>query len=331
MYQAEKSRYEKMHYNRCGKSGLKLPEVSLGLWHNFGDTGNFETMKQMCFTAFDNGITHFDLANNYGPEPGSAEKNFGRILKEEMAAYRDEMIISTKAGYLMWDGPYGDFGSRKYMLASLDQSLKRMGLEYVDIFYHHRMDPKTPLEESMGALDTAVKSGKALYAGISNYDGETMKKACAILKDLNCPFVINQNRYSIFDRTIEENGLKAAAREEGKGIIAFSPLAQGMLTDRYLNGIPQDSRIRTDGRFLQEKTVQTKMQKIQQLNEIAKERGESLAQMALKWVRKDENVTSVLIGASKPEQILENLKVLESAAFTKEELEKIDDIVLKEN
>ena len=331
MYQAEKNRYETMNYNRCGKSGLKLPEVSLGLWHNFGDTGNFETMKQMCFTAFDNGITHFDLANNYGPEPGSAEKNFGRILKKEMKAHRDEMIISTKAGYLMWDGPYGAFGSRKYMLASLDQSLKRMGLEYVDIFYHHRMDPETPLEESMGALDTAVKSGKALYAGISNYDGETMKKACAILKDLNCPFVINQNRYSIFDRTIEENGLKAAAREEGKGIIAFSPLAQGMLTDRYLNGIPQDSRIRTDGRFLQEKTVQAKMQKIQQLNEIAKERGESLAQMALKWVRKDEDVTSVLIGASKPEQILENLKVLESAAFTKEELEKIDEIVLKEN
>ena len=331
MYQAEKNRYETMNYNRCGKSGLKLPEVSLGLWHNFGDTGNFETMKQMCFTAFDNGITHFDLANNYGPEPGSAEKNFGRILKKEMKAHRDEMIISTKAGYLMWDGPYGDFGSRKYMLASLDQSLKRMGLEYVDIFYHHRMDPETPLEESMGALDTAVKSGKALYAGIYNYDGETMKKACAILKDLNCPFVINQNRYSIFDRTIEENGLKAAAREEGKGIIAFSPLAQGMLTDRYLNGIPQDSRIRTDGRFLQEKTVQAKMQKIQQLNEIAKERGESLAQMALKWVRKDEDVTSVLIGASKPEQILENLKVLESAAFTKEELEKIDEIVLKEN
>ena len=331
MYQAEKNRYETMNYNRCGKSGLKLPEVSLGLWHNFGDTGNFETMKQMCFTAFDNGITHFDLANNYGPEPGSAEKNFGRILKKEMKAHRDEMIISTKAGYLMWDGPYGDFGSRKYMLASLDQSLKRMGLEYVDIFYHHRMDPETPLEELMEALDTAVKSGKALYAGISNYDGETMKKACAILKDLNCPFVINQNRYSIFDRTIEENGLKAAAREEGKGIIAFSPLAQGMLTDRYLNGIPQDSRIRTDGRFLQEKTVQAKMQKIQQLNEIAKERGESLAQMALKWVRKDEDVTSVLIGASKPEQILENLKVLESAAFTKEELEKIDEIVLKEN
>lgn len=331
MYQAEKNRYEKMNYNRCGKSGLKLPEVSLGLWHNFGDTGNFETMKQMCFTAFDNGITHFDLANNYGPEPGSAEKNFGRILKEEMAAYRDEMIISTKAGYLMWDGPYGEWGSRKYMLASLDQSLKRMGLEYVDIFYHHRMDPETPLEETMGALDTAVKSGKALYAGISNYDGETMKKACAILKDLNCPFVINQNRYSIFDRTIEENGLKAAAREEGKGIIAFSPLAQGMLTDRYLNGIPQDSRIYTDGRFLQENIVQAKMQKIQQLNEIAKERGESLAQMALKWVRKDEDVTSVLVGASKPEQILENLKMLQSAEFSEEELKKIDEIVLKEN
>ena len=330
-YHADEERYNRMKYHRCGKSGLKLPAVSLGLWHNFGTMDDFETMRQMCFTAFDLGITHFDLANNYGPEPGSAEKNFGRILKKEMKAHRDEMIISTKAGYLMWDGPYGDFGSRKYMLASLDQSLKRMGLEYVDIFYHHRMDPETPLEESMGALDTAVKSGKALYAGISNYDGETMKKACAILKDLNCPFVINQNRYSIFDRTIEENGLKAAAREEGKGIIAFSPLAQGMLTDRYLNGIPQDSRIRTDGRFLQEKTVQAKMQKIQQLNEIAKERGESLAQMALKWVRKDEDVTSVLIGASKPEQILENLKVLESAAFTKEELEKIDEIVLKEN
>lgn len=331
VYQAEKNRYEKMNYNRCGKSGLKLPEVSLGLWHNFGDTGNFETMKRMCFTAFDHGITHFDLANNYGPEPGSAEINFGRILNGEMSAYRDEMIISTKAGYLMWDGPYGEWGSRKYMLASLDQSLRRMGLEYVDIFYHHRMDPETPLEESMGALDTAVKSGKALYAGISNYDGETMEKACAILKALNCPFVINQNRYSIFDRTIEENGLKTAAREAGKGIIAFSPLAQGMLTDRYLNGIPRDSRIRTDGRFLQEETVKEKIQKIQQLNEIAKERGESLAQMALKWVRKDEDVTSVLIGASKPEQILENLKVLESAEFTKEELEKIDDIVLKEN
>ena len=330
-YHADEERYNRMKVHRWGKSGLKLPAVSLGLWHNFGTMDDFETMRQMCFTAFDLGITHFDLANNYGPEPGSAEKNFGRILKKEMKAHRDEMIISTKAGYLMWDGPYGDFGSRKYMLASLDQSLKRMGLEYVDIFYHHRMDPETPLEESMGALDTAVKSGKALYAGISNYDGETMKKACAILKDLNCPFVINQNRYSIFDRTIEENGLKAAAREEGKGIIAFSPLAQGMLTDRYLNGIPQDSRIRTDGRFLQEKTVQAKMQKIQQLNEIAKERGESLAQMALKWVRKDEDVTSVLIGASKPEQILENLKVLESAAFTKEELEKIDEIVLKEN
>ena len=331
VYQACDTRYQAMEYRRCGHSGLKLPAISLGLWHNFGDETRVETSRQMLLHAFDLGITHFDLANNYGPPPGSAESNFGRILKESLLPYRDELIISTKAGYTMWDGPYGDWGSRKYLVASLNQSLKRMGLEYVDIFYHHRMDPETPLEESMGALDTAVKSGKALYAGISNYDGETMKKACAILKDLNCPFVINQNRYSIFDRTIEENGLKAAAREEGKGIIAFSPLAQGMLTDRYLNGIPQDSRIRTDGRFLQEKTVQAKMQKIQQLNEIAKERGESLAQMALKWVRKDEDVTSVLIGASKPEQILENLKVLESAAFTKEELEKIDEIVLKEN
>ena len=331
MYQADKKRYEGMKYNRCGKSGLKLPEVSLGLWHNFGDTGNFENMKRMCFTAFDHGITHFDVANNYGPEPGSAEVHLGRILKEEMGAYRDELIISTKAGYLMWDGPYGDWGSRKYVLASLDQSLKRMSLEYVDIFYHHRMDPETPLEETMGALDTAVKSGKALYAGISNYDGETMKKACAILKELKCPFVINQNRYSIFDRTIEKNGLKAAAREEGKGIIAFSPLAQGMLTDRYLKGIPSDSRICTDGRFLQEQTVETILQMIHKLIEIAKERGESLAQMALKWVRKDDDVTSVLIGASKPEQILENLKVIESAAFTEEELKRIDEIALREN
>lgn len=320
-----------MEYNRCGRSGLLLPKISLGLWHNFGDASDYENMRQLCFTAFDNGITQFDLANNYGPAYGSAEKNFGRILKEDLMPYRDELIITTKAGFDMWEGPYGNWGSRKYLLASLDQSLKRMGLDYVDIFYHHRMDPETPLEETMGALDTAVKSGKALYAGISNYDGETMKKACAILKELKCPFVINQNRYSIFDRTIEKNGLKAAAREEGKGIIAFSPLAQGMLTDRYLKGIPSDSRICTDGRFLQEQTVEANIQKIQQLNEIAKERGESLAQMALKWVRKDEDVTSVLIGASRPEQILENLKVLTSADFTEEELKRIDEIALREN
>lgn len=330
MYSADNRRYEKMVYCRSGKSGLKLPTVSLGLWHNFGDTASYENMERLCFTAFDHGITHFDLANNYGPQPGSAEKNFGRIFKENFLPYRDEMIISTKAGYTMWDGPYGDWGSRKYLLASLDQSLKRMGLEYVDIFYHHRMDPETPLEETMGALDQAVKSGKALYAGISNYDGETLKKACRILEDLKCPFVINQNRYSIFDRTIEKNGLKEAAQKEGKGIIAFSPLAQGMLTNRYLNGIPSDSRMMTDGRFLKAgQLTEEKVQQIRDLNEIARERGESLAQMALKWVMKDDVVTSVLVGASKPEQILDNLKVMEGTGFSEEELQKIDEITFR--
>ena len=327
MYTASKERYQTMEYNRCGESGLMLPKVSLGLWHNFGDTANFQNMKQLCFTAFDNGITQFDLANNYGPEYGSAERNFGKILKEELHNYRDELIITTKAGYDMWEGPYGNWGSRKYLLASLDQSLKRMGLEYVDIFYHHRMDPNTPLEETMGALDQAVKSGKALYAGISNYDGETMKRAAAIMRELHCPFVINQNRYSIFDRTIEQNGLKQAAQEEGKGIIAFSPLAQGMLTDRYLNGIPADSRVNTDGRFLKkEQLTDSKIHQIQALNDLAKQRGESLAQMALKWVLKDDVVTSVLIGASRPQQILDNIKVIESAGFTEEELRLIDEI-----
>ena len=327
MYQAKETRYDKMVYNRCGNSGLKLPEVSLGFWHNFGDTGVYENMRQTVFTAFDNGITHFDLANNYGPEYGSAEANLGKLLKENFTAYRDELIISTKAGYDMWKGPYGDWGSRKYLLASLDQSLERLGLEYVDIFYHHRMDPNTPLEETMGALDQAVKSGKALYAGISNYDGETMKRAAAIMRELHCPFVINQNRYSIFDRTIEQNGLKQAAQEEGKGIIAFSPLAQGMLTDRYLNGIPADSRVNTDGRFLKkEQLTDSKIHQIRALNEIAKQRGESLAQMALKWVLKDDVVTSVLIGASRPQQILDNIKVIESAGFTEEELSLIDEV-----
>ena len=323
MYTANEKRYETMPYNRCGNSGLKLPMVSLGFWHNFGDTSVYENMKQMCFTAFDNGITHFDLANNYGPEAGSAEKNLGLILKENFAPYRDELIISTKAGYGMWPGPYGDWGSRKYLLSSLDQSLTRMGLDYVDIFYHHRMDPNTPLEETMGALDQAVKSGKALYAGLSNYDGATMKKACAILADLKCPFVINQNSYNIFNRTIENNGLKEAARELGKGIISFSPLSQGMLTDRYLNGIPSDSRIMTDGRFLhKEQLTAEKLDSIRKLNNLASERGESLAGMALKWVLKDSDVTSVLIGASKPSQILENLKVIQSAEFTSEELDR---------
>ena len=328
MYHASKQRYEQMKYNRCGKSGLMLPEVSLGLWHNFGDYNDFDNMRAMCFTAFDNGITHFDLANNYGPEPGSAESNFGRILADDLGTFRDELIISTKAGYGMWPGPYGDWGSRKYLIASLDQSLKRMGLDYVDIFYHHRMDPNTPLEETMGALHQIVLSGKALYVGISNYDGETMKKAAQILSDLNCPFVINQNSYNIFNREIEHNGLKKASAEAGKGIICFSPLAQGMLTNRYIDGIPADSRIKTSGVFLQEKQVYENLDKIKKLNTLALERGESLAQLALKWVMKDSDITSVLIGASKPEQILDNLRILEGTGLSAEELKLIDEISL---
>ena len=327
MYQASDKRYSSMQYNRCGKSGLMLPAVSLGLWHNFGDTASYENMKQLCFTAFDNGITHFDLANNYGPAPGSAEKNFGSILKDGLSAYRDELLISTKAGYEMWDGPYGNWGSRKYLLASLDQSLRRMGLDYVDIFYHHRMDPDTPLEETMGALAQAVKSGKALYAGLSNYDGATLEKACTILDSLHCPFVINQNRYSIFDRSIEQNGLKDTAQRLNKGIICFSPLAQGMLTNRYLNGIPQDSRIRTDGRFLQENALtDERLAQIRSLNEIAQQRGQTLAEMALAWILRDGVVTSVLIGASKPSQILDNIGALKNTSFSAEELAKIDSI-----
>lgn len=331
MYQASNERYETMKYFKCGNSGLKLPGVSLGLWHNYGENASYENMKNMIFTAFDNGITHFDLANNYGPEPGRAEINFGHILKENLLQYRDEMIISTKAGYLMWSGPYGDWGSRKYLLASLDQSLKRMGLDYVDIFYHHRMDPDTPLEETMGALAHAVNSGKALYVGLSNYDGETLEKATAILNDLKCPFIINQNRYSIFDRTIENNGLKETAQKLQKGIIAFSPLAQGLLTNRYLNGIPEDSRVKTDGRFLNEGAITLeKIEKVRQLNELAVQRGQTLAEMALSWVLKDKIVTSVLIGASKSEQILDNIKALENISFTEEELRKIDEISMSE-
>lgn len=329
MYNASEKRYENMAYNRCGNSGLKLPAVSLGLWHNFGDTSSYETMKQICFTAFDNGITHFDLANNYGPEPGSAEKNFGRILKEDLGQYRDELIISTKAGYDMWPGPYGNWGSRKYLLASLDQSLERMGLEYVDIFYHHRMDPETPLEETMGALAQAVTSGKALYVGLSNYDGENLERATAILEDLRCPFIINQNRYSIFDRTIENNGLKETAARLGKGIIAFSPLAQGLLTNRYLNGIPEDSRIMTDGRFLKKEALtEERLQQIRNLNGIAAGRGQTLAEMALSWVLRDGIVTSVLVGASRPGQVLDDIRAIQNIEFTQEELAKIDSVIL---
>lgn len=327
MYTANENRYDKMQYNRCGNSGLKLPAVSLGLWHNFGDTGNFENMKDMCHTAFDNGITHFDLANNYGPKDGSAESNFGKILKEDMGAYRDEMIISTKAGYYMWPGPYGDWGSRKYLIASLDQSLKRMGLEYVDIFYHHRPDPETPLEETMEALAQIVRSGKALYAGLSNYDGERLERATKILTELHVPFVINQNRYNIFDRTIEKNGLKEKAKELNKGIICFSPLEQGLLSDRYLKGIPEDSRVRTDGRFLKENRInEDVLTKVRALNDIAAKRGQTLAEMALAWILKDGYVTSVLVGASRPSQILDNIKAIENISFSEDELTEIDSI-----
>ena len=325
MYVPDRHRYENMIYNRCGESGLKLPAISLGLWHNFGDTSPYANMKELCFTAFDNGITHFDLANNYGPEPGSAEINFGRILREELMPYRDELIISTKAGYTMWEGPYGDWGSKKYLTASLDASLKRMGLDYVDIFYHHRPDPETPLDETMGALAQAVRSGKALYVGLSNYDGELMKRACEILTDLHCPFVINQNRYSIFDRTIENNGLKRESVNLRRGIIAFSPLAQGMLTDRYLNGIPEDSRIKKDGRFLKESALtEDKLESIRGLAAVAETRGQTLAEMALAWILRDGAVTSVLIGASKPSQITDNIKAIENTHFSAEELRSID-------
>lgn len=326
-YLANNLRYDSIEYRKCGESGLKLPAVSLGLWHNFGDNANYENMCNMCFTAFDNGITHFDLANNYGPPAGSAEANFGKVLRESLMPYRDEMIISTKAGYYMWQGPYGDKGSKKYLVASLDQSLKRMSLDYVDIFYHHRMDPETPLYETMWALDSIVKSGKALYVGLSNYDGETMEKAAKILDELHCPFIINQNRYSIFDRTVEKNGILKGSIKSKKGMIIFSPLAQGLLTNRYLNGIPDDSRIKTDGRFLNERSLtQEMLEKIKKLNEIAQNRNQSLAQMALSWVYSREGITSVLIGASKPEQIIENLNMTQNLAFSDEELHAIDSI-----
>ena len=329
MYIASEKRYESMKYERCGNSGLKLPAVSLGLWHNFGDTGVYSNMEQLIFTSFDNGITHFDLANNYGPKYGSAESNFGKILNEHLKPYRDELIISTKAGYDMWEGPYGNWGSRKYLIASLDQSLQRMGLEYVDIFYHHRMDPETPLEETCGALEQIIRSGKALYAGLSNYDGPTLEKACGILTERHVPFVINQNRYNILDRAVEANGLLNMTKKLGKGLITFSPLAQGRLSDRYLDGIPEDSRLKKDGRFLKEDMVNEEiLSRIRKLNEIAKRRGQTLAEMALSWLLSHDEVTSVLIGASKPAQIIDNIKAAENTDFSQEELEEIDEIAV---
>lgn len=327
-YTAAADRYEKMEYHRCGKSGLKLPAVSMGLWHNFGSNASFDNMMDMCHTAFDNGITHFDLANNYGPIAGAAEENFGRILKKGLGAYRDELVISTKAGYDMWEGPYGDFGSRKYLIASLDQSLLRLGLDYVDIFYHHRPDPETPLEETMLALDQIVRSGKALYVGISNYNKEQTEAAMKILKELRTPFIINQRKYSMFDRGVEKDGLKSFAAKNGIGVIAFCPLEQGLLTDRYLNGIPEDCRIRTDGRFLQEKSItEERLSQIRALREIAVERGQTLAQLALSWILRDGEITSVLIGASKPSQILDNIGIVKSSPFSEEELRRIDEIL----
>ncbi len=325
-YIANSNRYKEMPYNHSGNSGLKLPLISLGLWHNFGSNAIYDQMKDLCITAFNLGITHFDLANNYGPVPGSAEENFGKILNSQFKTYRDELLISTKAGYEMWDGPYGDWGSRKYLLASLDQSLKRLNVDYVDIFYHHRMDPNTPLEETMSALDAAVKSGKALYVGLSNYDGPSMVKATKLLREMHCPFILNQNSYSMINRTIEKNGLKDASASEEKGIIAFSPLSQGLLTDRYLNSIPSDSRIVTDGRFLQKETVEKMAPKIKALNEIARNRNQSLAQMALSWVLRDSIVTSVLIGASRPSQIIDNCGIIGNTNFSDEELSTINRI-----
>ena len=329
MYTADEKRYDSMKYNRCGASGLFLPAVSLGLWHNFGSNGNFDNMEAMCRTAFDKGITHFDLANNYGPVSGAAEENFGRILKNGLGEYRDELVISTKAGYGMWPGPYGDWGSKKYLVASLDQSLKRMGLDYVDIYYHHRPDPGTPIEETARALDGIVRSGKALYVGISNYNKEQTVAIAKLFAEMGTPFIINQRNYSMFDRSIERDGLKDYAAAHGIGIITFCPLAQGLLTDRYLRGIPEDSRVRKDGRFLNENSVtEEKLAKVRALNELAAQRGQSLAQMALAWILRDGDITSVLIGASKPSQILDNIGMLRNMEFSEEERKKIDEILM---
>jgi len=327
VFQADKTRYESMQYRRCGQSGLRLPAVSLGLWHNFGDSTLIENSRQLLQRAFELGITHFDLANNYGPPPGSAESNFGRIFREDFHAYRDELVISTKAGYTMWDGPYGDWGSRKYLIASLDQSLKRMGLEYVDIFYHHRPDPETPLRETMKALDHIVRQGKALYVGLSNYPAELAREAIDILDDLGTPCLIHQPKYSMFERAPEE-GLLSVLQEKGVGCIPFSPLAGGQLTDRYLNGIPADSRAASKSRFLNADQVSDeKLSKVRQLNALAESRGQKLSQMALAWVLRHDTVTSVLIGASKTSQIEDAVGMLNNLHFTAEELEAIDAIL----
>ena len=328
MYIAKDDRYDGMGYNRCGRSGLLLPQVSLGLWHNFGSNADYDKMKELLFTAFDCGITHFDLANNYGPVYGAAEENFGRIMDAELRPYRDELVISTKAGYDMWPGPYGNWGSKKYLVSSLDQSLKRMKLDYVDIFYHHRPDPDTPLEETMLALDQIVRSGKALYVGISNYDAGQTAAALKILRENKTPFIINQRKYSMFERSVENEGLKKLALDEGFGIIAFCPLAQGLLTDKYLNGIPDDSRVKRDGRFLKESDVtEENVSRARRLNEIAEARGQSLAQMALSWILREPGLTSVLTGASSAVQIRENVKIVGHTSFTDGEIEAIEKIL----
>lgn len=327
MYIANDKRYDDMKYIRCGKSGLKLPRVSLGLWHNFGSVDNFENQKKLLFKAFDRGITHFDLANNYGPVYGSAEENFGRIMESDLRPYRDEMIISTKAGYDMWPGPYGNWGSRKYLISSLDQSLKRMKLDYVDIFYHHRPDPETPMEESMGALSDIVKQGKALYVGISNYNAKDTKKAVEILKNNGTPLLIHQPRYNMFDRWVEDDGLLDTLEESGVGSICFSPLAQGLLTDRYINGIPSDSRAARNHFLKSDRITPELIEKVERLNQIARERNQSLAQMALAWVLRKDRVTSVLIGASKVEQLNDNIDMINNMEFSEEELICIEEIL----
>ncbi len=326
-YNAKSNRYHELNYRKCGNSGLFLPPISIGLWHNFGHPDSFTNARQILRTAFDNGVTHFDLANNYGPPFGAAEETFGRLLEKDFRPYRDELIISTKAGYDMWAGPYGNFGSRKHLIASIDKSLKSMGLDYVDIFYHHRPDPNTPLEETMGALEQIVRQGKALYVGVSNYSAEQTKEAAQILKSMGIQLLIHQPRYNIFDRQVE-NGLLDELEVQGAGAIAFSPLAQGILTDKYLKGLPENSRAVKDGRYLNKTHITDEvLAKVKGLNEIAKERGQSLAQMAIAWLLKDERITSVLVGVSSPKQMLENVKAAEQISFTKTELKQIETIL----